>query len=286
MKENRTIRNVLIIVSPPKAGSVDLGKKVYRVLKERGLNPYNHSMGESLKLSMESIDLAIVLGGDGTVLYSARLCTPWGIPLLPVNLGTFGFLAEVGPDRWEHSLDLLMEGKIKVSRRAMLEVVFQRKKGRNSHHTCLNDCVLSAAGIARLVRFKVCIAQQEFLEYRADGVIFSTPTGSTAYSMAAGGPILHPELAAVVINPINPFSLSNRPLLVPLGEEITASVLGEQRTEVVMTLDGQDKVEVNPGDQIIIRPYKRLIEILGFRELNFYEVVRKKMNWKGGLYDS
>ncbi|MBF9016122.1 MULTISPECIES: NAD(+)/NADH kinase [unclassified Oceanispirochaeta] len=230
-------------------------------------------------------DLAIVLGGDGTVLYSARLCAGMDMPILAVNLGTFGFLAEVNPDEWLLAFDLFQMGKMGISHRIMLNTALKRDGEILGYHCCLNDCVITSTGMAKIVNLKVSISNQEVIEYRADGIILATATGSTAYSMAAGGPIIHPELSAVIVNPINPFTLSNRPLVIPADEEVTVFVNRQQRTSLVLTLDGQDVIPLLPGDEVITKKHHYSADILSFKKMNFYEVVRKKLDWKGGPRD-
>ena len=282
----REINKVLIIANLSKKGSYGLAHEIESYLALKGIGIDKHFFkGKPESYTPSGIDLVIVLGGDGTVLYSARLTAGLNIPLLAVNLGTFGFLAEVSSGEWQEAIDCYLDGGMVISQRIMLNIHLFRDGEIIEHRCSLNDTVITSTGLAKIVNLKVNISDQEVIEYRADGIILSTPTGSTAYSMAAGGPILHPELAAVIVNPINPFTLSNRPLVVPAQEEITVIVQKKQRTEVLLTIDGQDVIPLLPGDQIVVRRNLCTANIISFKRRNFYEVVRMKLGWKGGPYD-
>ncbi|MDC7232376.1 MAG: NAD(+)/NADH kinase [Spirochaetales bacterium] len=281
-----TVKSVLVITNLSKNGAAGLRDEILSYMKSRDISVTEHCFeGSPAEFSVVKCDLVIVLGGDGTVLYSARLCAGMDMPILAVNLGTFGFLAEIDPDKWLLAFDLFQMGKMGVSHRIMLHTVLKRDGKIHGEYCCLNDCVITSTGLAKIVNLKVNISDQEVIEYRADGIILATSTGSTAYSMAAGGPIVHPELSAVIVNPINPFTLSNRPLVIPSDEEVTVQVNRQQRTSLVLTLDGQDMIPLLPGDEVITSRHQCTADILSFKKMNFYEVVRKKLNWKGGPHD-
>ncbi|OQY34574.1 MAG: hypothetical protein B6241_04700 [Spirochaetaceae bacterium 4572_59] len=282
----RELNNVLIIVNLSKKGAFDLSLKLEKYLHEMGISAEKHLFsGKPEPFKLPNADLVIVLGGDGTVLYSARLTSGLDIPILAVNLGTFGFLAEVSSREWQEAVDRYLNGNMLISHRIMFNINIIRKDRIIEERCCLNDCVITSNGMAKLVNLKVNISDQEVIAYRADGIILATPTGSTAYSMAAGGPIVHPELAAVIINPINPFTLSNRPLVVPAEEEISVLVQKQQRTDLVLTIDGQDVIPLLPGDKVVIRKNLSTANIVSFKRRNFYEVVRMKLGWQGGPHD-
>jgi NAD+ kinase len=146
----------------------------------------------------------------------------------------------------------------------------------------LNDAVISASGISKIVKLSVRLSDTPLGRYRADGIIVATPTGSTAYSAAAGGPILHPEMDAMILNPICPFTLSHRPIVVPHDEEIVVEVEEEQRTGLMMTVDGQSEFPLKPDDRIVIRASEEKARIVRSNKRTFYEVLRTKLNWSGG----
>ena len=229
-------------------------------------------------------DVAFSLGGDGTVLYTARCLAPLGVPILPVNLGSLCFIAGVSRDTWLTVFNLWEKGEISLSRRCMLEIAVERQSKIVMKNICLNDAVISSTGIARLVRLDVISSPEGtgLGSYRCDGLIIATTTGSTAYSMAAGGPIMDPEMEAVIINPICPFTLSNRPLVLPSRQALAVTVAQEQRTDVLLTVDGQDSFALECSDRIIIQhaPWPALL--IFEDRLSYYSALRTKLSLSGG----
>jgi len=234
-------------------------------------------------------DVAFSLGGDGTVLYTARCLSHLGVPIIPVNLGSLGFLAEVGKNDWLDVLNKWKNGEIIPSSRCMFSVTVERNSKIVTENFCLNDAVISCTGIAKLIKLNVHLTENNekaaldhgfrLGSYRCDGLIVATPTGSTAYSMAAGGPILDPEMDAVIINPICPFALSNRPYVLTSKQTIIITVEEDQRSGVLLTIDGQDIFNLECDDKIIIKqsPYKaRLIHPGKFA---YYSALRNKLFW-------
>ncbi len=280
------IKSVLVITNLDKPGAFGLRGKVEAWFAQRGIQVFHHSFtGRPEAFTPPCVDLVLVLGGDGTVLYSARLCSPVNAPLLGINLGTFGFLAEVEPEKWEKAMALCLKGKLESSSRIMLDIALERRGKILYRSTCLNDVVVSSCGRRKIVNLSLCISDRGVMDYRADGIILATPTGSTAYSMAAGGPILQPELSSVVINPINPFSLSNRALLIPAGENIMVQLSSYQQTELGLTVDGQENFALKPDDKVLVQKHDQCLKLLSFSRMQFYEVLRNKLNWKGQPHD-
>jgi NAD+ kinase len=241
-------------------------------------------------------DVAFSLGGDGTVLYAARAVAQFGTPIFPIHLGTLGFIAAIRPDEWEQVFKQWLDGKTGVSQRLMLDVRVERHGSVVAQGTCLNDTVISASGIAKVICLRVEAGSAAALpvdatrpptsngvirlgEYRSDGLIIATPTGSTAYSVAAGGPILDPEIQALIVNPICPLTLSNRPLVVPAWESILVEVAPIQRSNVLLTLDGQITEPLEAGDSVYVKqaPYQAAL-IASDRNV-FYGALRTKLAW-------
>ncbi|MDR2053143.1 MAG: NAD(+)/NADH kinase [Treponema sp.] len=234
-------------------------------------------------------DLAFCLGGDGTVLFAARMIAPLGVPIFPINIGTLGFIAVVHPDQWREVFEEWRRGRVGVSRRMMLDITVERRSTNAVTACCLNDAVVSASGIAKLIRLEVSSTggaldgkTMSLGRYRSDGLIVATPTGSTAYSVAAGGPILDPEIDALIINPICPFTLSNRPIVVPACETIIVEVEAEQRGAVLLTVDGQESFPLEPGDRVFIRKTSYAAKIVASGRRGFYRALQTKLNWSGG----
>jgi NAD+ kinase len=230
-------------------------------------------------------DIAFSLGGDGTVLYTARILAHTGTPILPVHLGTMGFIAGVERNEWLWVYRRWLSGEIKPSRRFMLEFSIERGgKYAVNNSVCLNDVVISSVGIAKLIRLQARteVAPGEFAEigcYRSDGLIIATPTGSTGYSMAAGGPILDPEMEAQIISPICPFTMSNRPLVLPSRQALQITVCMEQRSGVLLTCDGQETFDLEPGDLVTIKhsPHYALLITAGYS--SYYRALAEKLAW-------
>jgi len=259
-------------------------ESVHSYLRGKGFSAVDYEIDRktSTNLELRDIDLAISLGGDGTILSSARLAAPYDIPILPVNLGDFGFITEVAQNEWEQVFEKYQQGFLGISKHIMVDVRVIRNGVETAAFTGLNDAVISAAGISKLVRLYLSISSTEVGKYRADGIIIATPTGSTAYSASAGGPILDPEMEAMIINPICPFTLSNRPLVIQGDSHIFITVQEEQRTDVILTVDGQETFELLPNDTVEIVQAAKKALIIRSDKRNFFEVLRSKLNWSGG----
>lgn len=229
----------------------------------------------------EPPDIALSLGGDGTLLNCARIVAELETPILPINLGTLGFITEIAKPEWREAFERYRNGRLAVSPRLMVAATVIRAGLEVARLPGLNDAVISTGGTPKITRLQVALSGTVVGRYRADGVILSTPTGSTAYSMAAGGPILHPEMQALVLNPVCPFTLSNRPLVVPADEVVEITVEEPQRTEVMLTVDGQESLPLQPGDRVVLRRYEYSALIIQSDRRNFYEVLRHKLHWAG-----
>jgi NAD+ kinase len=274
---------VLVIANCDKPKAQDLAQQIQLFLDDRNIPSYLFSFqGKAVLPHFSHIQLAITLGGDGTVLFAARSLASQNIPILPVNLGNFGFITEVSQHEWKEALIAYFQGKSTFGRRILAKVEIKRNFSVIFESVYLNDAVISGAGISKILSLSASLSDTEIGKYRADGIIISTPTGSTAYSAAAGGPILHPEMNALILNPICPFTLSHRPLVISADEKIVIRIDHIQRTEVILTLDGQIDHPLKPGDEVLISKAPNVINILNSQQRNFYEVLRSKLNWSGG----
>jgi NAD+ kinase len=235
-------------------------------------------------------DIAFSLGGDGTVLYAARILAASDTPILPLHLGTLGFLIGVESHQWLSVYEQWLSQTARISLRCMLELSVNRASSMCPSvykNVCLNDIVISSQGIAKLIRLQVKteFAPGEFADmgyYRSDGLIIATPTGSTAYSMAAGGPIIDPEMEAQIVSPICPFTMTNRPLVLPSRQTLLVSVDREQRSGVLLTVDGQDTLELEPGDEVIIRQFPHFARLITAGRSAYYSALKEKFTWNGG----
>ncbi|MDR1108312.1 MAG: NAD(+)/NADH kinase [Spirochaetaceae bacterium] len=283
------IKRALLIVNLHKMNAPILAEEITGELRRRNIEVVSFTYEGIAEFKQQThYDICFSLGGDGTVLYAARSMASLGTPILPINLGSLGFIAAVHPNEWKEVFDRWLGGDVPISRRLMLEITVERRGEIVARSACLNDAVISASGIAKLIRLQVAsetVFPRDHIRmgyFRSDGLIVATPTGSTAYSVAAGGPILDPEIEAVIINPICPFTLSNRPMVVPAHKAITVEVEEEQRSGVLLTVDGQITEPLEPNDRIFIQkaPYQ-VVLIASDREV-FYRVLRSKLNWSGG----
>ena len=282
-----TIRSVLIIANTGKPDAERLSTEMERFFSDQGIacTAFRYT-GVAHSIPIENgYDLAITLGGDGTVLFASRVLAAHDVPILPVNLGDFGFISEIGHHEWQEAFFAFQRGDIRSGGRLVLEVCVHRQGEDLCRFRGLNDAVVSSEGISRMVRLTVSLGDQFLGGYKADGVMVATPTGSTAYSAAAGGPILHPEMEALILNPICPFTLSHRPIVLPGTEEIRISVDSAQRTRVALTVDGQSLTPLEEGDSITVRASQEKAYIVRSDQRTFYEVLRAKLNWSGGNRD-
>lgn len=226
----------------------------------------------------ERVDLMIVLGGDGTLLSAARALGSHKVPLLAVNLGGLGFLTSVTLDELYPVLDQILAGKHRISERMMLDAEILRDGKVTERQCALNDAVANKAAIARMLDFDVFVDGNSVGRYRADGLVVATPTGSTAYSLAAGGPIIDPDLDAFVITPICPHMLTNRPLVVPDTARIDLDFTAADEP-VYITLDGQIGFQLKPKDRVSITKSKSRVALVRPPSKTYFEVLRSKLKW-------
>jgi len=280
---SRVVSSVLLIVNLHKEDARGLMDEISSVLQSRGvLITVCAFEGQPGHPPEGHFDLAISLGGDGTVLYSARCLAERGIPILPIHLGTLGFIASVLKEDWLDVFNSYSEARCAASSRLMLDVSLVRHGKEISRHQCLNDAVIAGTGISKIIKLTVKTDTIEFGAYRADGLIVATPTGSTAYSVAAGGPIVDPEIDAIILNPVCPFTLSNRAIVFPTHETVDVYVEQEQRSEVLLTVDGQIVEPLQPRDVVRIKKARRRAILVASDRNVFYSVLRTKLNWSGG----
>ena len=224
------------------------------------------------------VDLMLVLGGDGTMIATGRMLGDNQIPVIGVNYGGLGYLAEFPIEEMFPALEAILAGQYKVQQRLMLRVELWRGQELVSHNRVLNDVVINKSALARIIEIEAYLNEQFVNLFRADGLIVATPTGSTAYNLSAGGPIIFPSMNAIVITPICPFTLSNRPIVVPDDSVIEVRLITENE-EVALTLDGQVGFSVQAGDRIVIRKSNTAFNLVQPPNRNYFEVLRNKLKW-------
>ena len=279
---HRGIHKVLIVINSRKQDVSSAVRAISDLARRKGSQTITVDFAGSLAHeSMSDVDLAVSLGGDGTLLTCARLLAEKEIPILAVNMGNFGFITEVSSNELIETLEMFLEGGLGVSERLMISVSVFREGKETAAFQGLNEAVIAIMGKSRMIRLKVFLSDTYVGGYRADGVIIATPTGSTAYSMAAGGPIVYPEMEAFVLTPICPFSLSNRPTVIPASEVLRVEVEEPQKADLVLTVDGHETFALAPRDSVLVRRAAHKALIIRSDKRSFYEVLRRKLNWTG-----
>ncbi|HYP27699.1 MAG TPA: NAD(+)/NADH kinase [Blastocatellia bacterium] len=228
----------------------------------------------------ESCDLLVVLGGDGTMIATARLVAGRGTPVLGVNLGTLGYLTEFAPEDVIPALEYVTHGDYEVERRTMLDWAVLRSQSPLVEGTVLNDVVVNKSAISRIIEIDFTVGIHYVTTYRADGLIVATQTGSTAYNVSAGGPIIAPGTEAISICPICPHTLTNRPLVLPHDALIKLHIKTREQ-EVMLTADGQTGVPLEPGDTVLIKKSARTLNTVVAKDRNYFDILRSKLKWGG-----
>jgi len=241
------------------------------------------SVGASTSSERESAARAarivVSLGGDGTLLASARAVGSAETPILGVNLGSLGFLTETRREEVSRVLELALDGKARVQERRALEVLMDGVDA-DGKQVALNDIVLSKSSLARLFSLSVFVDGEWMSDYRADGLIISSPTGSTAYNLAAGGPLVVPGVDALIVNPICPHSLSQRPLILPGESEVAVSITqGQRPSNVQVTLDGQVGFPIEDGERVTVRRARHVVRLVRPPGRSFFNILRDKLGW-------
>ena len=225
------------------------------------------------------LDLLLTLGGDGTLLRGARMVAPYGVPVLGVNLGHLGFLTALAPTEIEQGLEAVRDGEIVLDERMVLTVHAEAADGTaRGSSLALNDAVLHRGGVARMIRMAVSAHGEEVGTYSADGIILATPTGSTAYSLSAGGPIVTPSVDCIVATPICPHTLAVRPLILSAAERVTVEVLSPSE-ELILTIDGQESANLVPGDRLVVERAPTPLRLVRFPGQTFFSTLRRKLRW-------
>ncbi len=226
-----------------------------------------------------AVDLIIAVGGDGTMLYASSVLGEHEVPLLGVNRGRLGFLADITPAEMLSSVDSVLAGDYSRESRLMLTAVLTRADGSSTRADALNDVVLQRRETGRMVDFETRVAEQYVNTHAGDGLIVATPTGSTAYSLSCGGPIIEPGLDAVVVVPICPHTLTDRPIVIPADQPIDVKVMEREGTKAEVTADGFSIGEITPGDQLRITRSSRRLTLIHPPGYDYYEILRSKLYW-------
>jgi NAD+ kinase len=288
MQPGQTFQTIGILSRPRRAQLSVVVPPLLKWLESRSVKPIldeetaaalpHNSTGLSRPLVADGSQLLLVLGGDGTMLAAARLAAPRRIPILPINMGSLGFLTSFTLDELYPALEEALAGKSSISQRVMLQADLVRSGSVIDSQFALNDAVIHKGALARMIQLELSINSDFVCRYRADGLIVSTPTGSTAYSLSAGGPIVHPSVEAFIITPISPHMLSDRPLVVRDYCCVEIKLSGDAES-VYLTIDGQRGIPIQQTDILRVQRAKDQLQLIQPPKKPYFEILRDKLKW-------
>jgi len=254
---------------------------VYETATAELLAPAKDRLVQTRRALASEVDMALVLGGDGTLIGMADCIAEAGsgIPILGVNFGSLGFLTEVTLPELYRSLEHALNGRAYIEERMMLRTTTTNRGEVLTHSIALNDAVITKTARSRMIDLSVYVADEFVTRVRADGLIIATPTGSTAYNLSAGGPIVQPNVDAMIITPIAPHTLTNRPIVIPGNSTVRVQPTMDARDEIVFTLDGQSAFPVHPGDEISVSRAAKPLRLIHPTTRSYFEVLRTKLKW-------
>ena len=288
-----TTRTVGIIYKHHFEPALSEARRLAQWLAERGVRVFSEEMTATATSNVcfedrsgipEEAEFVIVLGGDGTLLGAARRVARYRVPILGVNLGGLGFLTEIPVKRLYPVVEKMLEGVLEVESRLMLEARVTRANEDVCRFTVLNDMVINKGALARIIDLDVFIDEQFLTTFRADGLIVSTPTGSTAYNLSAGGPILYPTMSSYILTPICPFTLSNRAIILPDTATIHITLSRKSEERVSLTFDGQVGFDFLYADRVAVSKSRERIHLIKSPDQSYFEILRTKLGWGGVTY--
>ncbi|MFO7460499.1 MAG: NAD(+)/NADH kinase [Desulfatiglandales bacterium] len=286
-------RTVGVIYKHDFAPALSEAQRLAHWLLERGIRVVSEEMSATAKFDAcfedrsdipQDVEFVIVLGGDGTLLGAARRVAGYGVPILGVNLGGLGFLTEITLKRLYPVVEKMLEGRLEVESRLMLETKVSRENEEICRFMVLNDVVINKGALARIIDLDVHIDDQFLTTFRADGLIVSTPTGSTAYNLSAGGPILYPTMSSFILTPICPFALTNRPIILPDTATIYITLTRKSEEKVSLTFDGQVGFDLRYADRVAVCKAGKRIRLIKSPDQSYFEILREKLGWGGATY--
>jgi len=281
------MRTIGVVVKRDSVHATELGRELIGWLGRRGITVLVEDedaaqlgcpRGVRKKEIVAAAELVVVLGGDGTLLSVARQMRARATPILGVNLGNFGFLTAVTSDELLPMMERVLAGEFAVEHRMTLEVTLRRASIAPVDRQVLNEAVITKGALARIIDLETAVNGQYLCVYKADGLIVTTPTGSTAYSLSAGGPIVHPSVGVMVLSPICPHTLTHRPVVLPDSAIVTITVRSPHQ-DVVLTLDGQEAIELRNDDVVEIRKGRTSVPLLRSPTRTYFDVLRTKLRW-------
>jgi NAD+ kinase len=288
MQTVHAFRNIGVISRPRRSNLSEVVPPLLVWLAARGIHVvYDQETATSLAEPSEgrsreqvaaASDLLLVLGGDGTLLAAARVAAPRDIPILPINMGSLGFLTSFRLEELYPALEDILAGRLTISERVMLHAELQRGDKILDKQTVVNEVVINKGALARMIELELSIDRDFVCRYRADGLIVASPTGSTAYSLSAGGPIVHPAVESFIITPICPHTLSDRPVVVS-DTSIIEVKLSAGTESVFLTLDGQKGIPLQATDRVRVSRAQQLLKLIQTPNKSYFEILRNKLKW-------
>ena len=290
----QVFNNIGLIGKPNHKGAATTLAKLHTFLTALGYQVFVESrvseplVDEEFSSSLVEIgrncDLAIVVGGDGNMLGAARVLARFDIAVIGVNRGNLGFLTDLDPENFERELEQVLAGKFSEEKRFLLEVEIYRHEKLKSSNSAVNEAVLHANKVAHMIEFEAFIDKEFVFSQKSDGLIVSTPTGSTAYSLSGGGPILNPKLNAMSLVPMFPHTLTSRPLVVDASSEVKLVLSPSNDVDLQVSCDSHVVLAVLPGDEIVIKQSQQHLRLVHPSKYSYYNVLRQKLNWGSRLY--
>lgn len=286
------IHKIILIGRPKVAGVPETVNLLYEYLLKRRAQiavdaetaqmlPANSQPDIATPDILRNSELVIVVGGDGSLLNTAHLALPYNLPVLGINRGRLGFLTDIHPNNLE-KIGEVLDGQYFIEHRFLLDAQFYRanETAPYGQNIALNDVVLLPGDIAHMIGFEIYIDQQFVCKQRADGLIIATPTGSTAYALSGGGPILHPQLEAIVLVPMFPHTLSSRPIVVSSSSQIELHISAMNPVSPHVSCDGQNRIELPPGGRVHVNKNTRLLRLVHPQDYNYFKTLREKLKWE------
>lgn len=289
------LQRVGVLAHPLRPQTAPVAERITQTLTEKGVETWLHTIWKEQDVDMHTqpVDMVIAIGGDGAMLRAARVCAPHNVPVLGVNMGLLGFLTEIdSPDAWEQYLERVINGDYWIETRMMIQAQVLRDGVVIASEDALNDVVISRGIVTRTIRLEMYIDNGWTTTYNADAVIVATPTGSTAYALACGGPILPPELLNILIVPVAPHLSMDRPIVISQGSTVDVIPTLDTQTKVVLTVDGRTLEDLRPGDCVRVTASEHASRFVRMRERNYFyrslldrlepRITRPKQNTQNG----
>lgn len=264
---------IALIVNKDKEKAVITSQKISKLLTESGAEILTDKVHDEL---FRDCDAAVTVGGDGTIIHSAKHAAKYSKPMIGVNVGRLGFAAEVEPDNIA-DLKRILTNDYSIQNRMLLNVTVRHADGSEENFLAVNDATLARGQLSRIIDISVSLDNSPISTYRADGILFSTPTGSTAYALSAGGPVIYPEMNCILLTPICPHSLISRSVVFDGGAKLTAKVKVNDDSAAVLSIDGERNINITPSDLIIIKKSDKSLKLITLYNRNFYQLLNEKL---------